>query len=237
MKKKQTKITSALRRYKIGITRYGGETVMGHITKEQYDYWKDKPTELEKYVMGWDLAEYESEHDIPEEAKFKRSWFEIDNIVHINGGEVARAQELCVEEYDENMKLIKTWEPIDLSFTELEKAGVKLNDYACYDADHPSVANQYYFYGQAFNKGIWYTEDPIEITGEFDPGKLTLNCAEVEGWLVCKSINYEGLKEEIYLSEDSTGKSQTCSVNEGWQDNPDASQKLSINKQKIVKKK
>jgi hypothetical protein len=38
---------------------------------------------------------------------------------------------------------------------------------------------------------------------------------------MCNSISYEGLKEDIHLSEDSTGSSQTCCVREGWQ-NPDA---------------
>lgn len=236
MKGKQNKVKSVMRKFKVNITSYGGETVMGHITKEQYEYWKDKPTELQNYVMGWDLAEYESEHDIPAEAKFNRPWFDLDNIVHINGGEVARTQELGIEEFDENNTLIKTWEPVQLTFSELEKAGIKLNDYSCYDADHPSVADKYYFYGQAFSKGIWYTEDPLEIPGEFEPGKLTLNCAEVEGWLVCKSVSYEGLEEEIFLSEDSTGKSQTCSVNEGWQHADAQSAPLPIQRAKSKKK-
>jgi hypothetical protein len=42
----------------------------------------------------------------------------------------------------------------------------------------------------------------------------------VQGTLMCNSISYEGLKEDIHLSEDSTGSSQTCCVREGWQ-NPD----------------
>jgi hypothetical protein len=39
----------------------------------------------------------------------------------------------------------------------------------------------------------------------------------VQGTLMCNSISYEGLKEDIHLSEDSTGSSQTCCVREGWQ--------------------
>jgi hypothetical protein len=55
---------------------------------------------------------------------------------------------------------------------------------------------------------------------ELDTNKITLNCSEVQGWLLCNSISYEGLSEDIHLSEDSTGSSQTCCVREGGQ-NPD----------------
>lgn len=205
------------RKFTFSISRNGGETVMGHITKEQYEYWKDKCEDLQEYVMGFDLLEYESEHDIPDEAKFDKPWFDVDNIVHICGGEIAQTQFLFIEEYDENMKLIKSWDPIDLDFSNLDKIGIQLNDYQSYDCDNESVHDKYYFYGQTFNKGTWHNEEPIAIPEDLELSKLMLNCVEVEGWLVCNSICYEGLDEEIYLSEDSTGKSQTCSVNEGWQ--------------------
>lgn len=204
------------RKYTFGISRNGGETVMGHITKEQYEYWKDKCDDLQEYVMGFDLLEYERKHDIPDEAKFDKPWFDLDNIVHICGGEIAKTQFLFVEEYDENMKLIKSWDPIDLDISNLDKIGIQLNDYQSYDLDHESVHDKYYFHGQTFNKGTWHNEEPVAIPEDLELSKLMLNCVEVEGWLLCNSISYEGLDEEIYLSEDSTGKSQTCSVNEGW---------------------
>jgi len=72
-----------------------------------------------------------------------------------------------------------------------------------------------------FNKGGWGNEDFVELAEELDTNKITLNCSEVQGTLMCNSIGYEGLKEDIHLSEDSTGSSQTCYVREGWQ-NPDA---------------
>jgi hypothetical protein len=57
----------------------------------------------------------------------------------------------------------------------------------------------------------------VELEEELDLSKITLNCSDVEGWLVCSSINYEGFDQEIHLTEDSTGSSQTCCVREGWQ--------------------
>jgi hypothetical protein len=202
--------------YKFSISSYGGETVMGHITKEQFEYWKDKSNQLQEYLMGLDMREYENEHNISDGAKFDRPWHDLDNIVHVCGGEVAKIQELYIEEYDENLNLTKTWDPIDLGFGNLEKLSIRLNDYQSFDMDHEIVINKYYFYGQAFNKGAWHNEEPVEISGGLKLSKLILNCVQVEGWLVCRSISYEGLDDEIYLYEDSTGKSQTCSVNEGW---------------------
>jgi hypothetical protein len=210
---------SSKNKYTFSISRFGGETVMGHITKEQYEYWKDKDEDLQEYVMGFDLSEYENEHDIPDEAKFDKQWFDIDNVVHICGGEIAKTQLLSIEEYDEDMNLIKSWDPIELDFSNLEKLGIQLSDYESYDIGHESVQDKYYFYGQAFNKGAWHTEEPISIPEELNLNKLVLNCTEVEGWLVCNSISYEGLDEEICLTEDSAGKSQTCSVHEGWRNN------------------
>jgi hypothetical protein len=71
---------------------------------------------------------------------------------------------------------------------------------------------------------------------ELDTNKITLNCSEVQGWLLCNSISYEGLSEDIHLSEDSTGSSQTCCVREGWQ-NPDAVTEEKKSKKKKIKAK
>lgn len=216
MKKNTINKNQDVRVYKFSISRYGGESVMGHITKEQFEYWKDKSNQLQQYLMGLDMSEYENEHNVPIEAKFESPWHDLDNIVHVCGGEVAKSQELYIEEYDENLNLTKAWDPIDLGFSNLEKISIRLNDYQSFDMDHESVINKYYFYGQAFNKGVWQNEVLVEISGGLEFSKLILNCVQVEGWLVCGSISYEGLDDEIYLYEDSTGKSQTCSVNEGW---------------------
>jgi len=99
------------------------------------------------------------------------------------------------------------------------------------------VINKCYFYGQAFNKGGWYNEELVELGEELDTNKITLNCSDVEGWLVCSSLSYEGLDQEIPLTEDSTGSSQTCCVREGWQ-NPKKQSKKDADKntKKLMKK-
>jgi len=235
-KKLIDKIVHGNKKYKFSIGRYGGETVMGTITREQYEYWKDRDSDLEEYVMGFDRESYEQEHDVPEEAKFSGDWYEQDNVEHICGGEVSDGNYLQIDEFDQDGNPIKNadgsfkmWEPIALGRESREKHGIKTNDYQQFDEDHDSVINKCYFYGQAFNKGGWGNEDFVELAEELDTNKITLNCSEVQGNLMCNSISYEGLKEDIHLSEDSTGSSQTCCVREGWQ-NPDAVEEEIIEK-------
>ena len=235
-KKLIDKIVHGNKKYKFSISRYGGETVMGTVTREQYEYWKERDNELQEYVMGFDREEYEKEHDVPEEAKFKGDWYEQDNVEHICGGEVSDGNFLYIEEYDQDGNQIKSWEPIALGAESREKHGIKLNDYQQFDADHDAVINKYYFYGQVFNKGGWYNEELVELGEELDTNKITLNCSDVEGWLLCNSILYEGLEQEIPLIEDSTGSSQTCCVREGWQ-NPDAVEEEVIEESKLEPKK
>jgi hypothetical protein len=211
------KIKYGNKKYKFSISRYGGETVMGTITREQYEYWKDRDDELQEYLMGFDREEYERENHVPDEARFTADWYEQDNIEHVCGGEVSDGNFLHIEEFDQDGNTIKDWEPIALGAESRKKHGIKTNDYQQFDADHDSVIDRCYFYGQAFNKGGWYNEELVELPGELNLNKITLNCSDVEGWLICSSISYEGLDQEIHLTEDSTGSSQTCCVREGWQ--------------------
>jgi len=227
-KKLIDKIVHGNKKYRFTISRYGGETVMGTITREQYEYWKDRDDDLQEYVMGFDREAYEQEHNVPEEARFSGDWYEQDNVEHICGGEVSDGNYLQIDEFDQDGNPIKNadgsfkmWEPIALGRESREKHGIKTNDYQQFDEDHDSVINKCYFYGQAFNKGGWGNEDFVELAEELDTNKITLNCSEVQGTLMCSSISYEGLDQEIPLTEDSTGSSQTCCVREGWQ-NPDA---------------
>jgi len=235
-KKLIDKIVHGNKKYRFTISRYGGETVMGTITREQYEYWKDRDEELQEYVMGFDKTEYEKEHDIPDEARFSGDWYEQDNVEHNCGGEVSDGNFLYIEEYDQDDNKIKDWEPIALGYESREQHGIKLNDYQSFDSGHNEVIDKCYFYGQAFNKGGWYNEELIELGEELDTNKITLNCSEVEEWLVCSSISYEGLDQEIPLTEDSTGSSQTCCVREGWQ-NPDAVEEVTEEAKPEPKKK
>ncbi len=204
------------KKYSFSISKYGGEIAMGIITPEQYDYWNEKSNEeLKEYVMGWQINEYEKEHNIPFKARM-RNWFEFEDIHHTSGAEISDSQELYIEEYDTNDILLKQWEPIKLDAESIKKKGLKLSDYEFFDSNHKSVENKYYFWGRAVNEGSWYTEK-IPFFEDLDIKKLTLNCSCVENWVICNGIKYKGMKEIVYFEEDMTGIETECHVCEGYQ--------------------
>ena len=204
------------KKYSFSISKYGGEIAMGIITPEQYDYWNEKSNEeLKEYVMGWQINEYEKEHNIPFKARM-RNWFEFEDIHHTSGAEISDSQELYIEEFDTNDILLKQWEPIKLDAESIKKKGLKLSDYEFFDSNHKSVENKYYFWGRAVNEGSWYTEK-IPFFEDLDIKKLTLNCSCVENWVICNGIKYKGMKEIVYFEEGMTGIETECHVCEGYQ--------------------
>ena len=235
LKKKQQlidKIIHGVRKYKFGIQRYGGETVVGTITPYQYHYWKAREHELTDYLMGFDRENFEKEHNLPQEARFERDWYENDNVAHTNGAPVESGNFLHIDEYDQHGEPIKDanghyvlHEPIELDYKNIHKFGMEcVESEDCVDVDHPSLVNQYYLYAYTTNKGGWTTEGMMEIDGELDFKKLKLHYRQIEGSDICHAISY-GDGEPTHLEEDSTGKGQECHVREGGMDEKTMSKK------------
>lgn len=225
LKKKQQlidRIKHGVRKYKFSIQRYGGETVVGTITPYQYHYWKNREQELTDYLMGFDRKEYEKEHNLPEEARFDRDWYENDNVAHTCGAPISSGNYLHIEEFDQDGRAIQDEkghfvhrEPIELGIDTIHKLGIELVESEdCVDLDHPTLVNEYYLWGTTANKGAWSTEGEMEIEGELDLKKLKLHYRQIEGSDICHAISYAD-GEPRHLEEDSTGSSQECRVMEG----------------------
>ena len=235
LKKKQQlidRIKHGIKKFSFSIQRYGGETVMGTITPYQYHYWKNREQELTDYLMGFDRETYETEHNIPEEARFNRDWYDNDDVAHICGAPVESANYLHIDESDQNGAPIlnangsyKMWEPIELSTDNIHKLGIQLEDAECIDVDHPDLVNEYYFWGSTSNKGGWTTESLMDIEGELDLKKLKIHYKQIEGSDIAYAISY-GDGEPLNLQEDSSGNSQQCSVREGCMNEETMSKKL-----------
>ena len=79
------------RYYTIQISGYGGESVYGKITKEQYDFWSNEEAVEEVFEdfssafneYFWDMEEWNDK--VPAEAQFDCEWHDIDDIEHSNG--------------------------------------------------------------------------------------------------------------------------------------------------------
>lgn len=226
------RIKHGIRKYRFSIQRYGGETVVGTITPYQYHYWKNRESELTDYLMGMDKENYEKEHNLPEEARFERDWFENDNVAHTCGAPLSSGNFLHIDEFDQHGNAIKDEkghfvfrEPIELSNDNIQKLGIQYADQECIDVDHPSLKNEYYLWANTSNKGGWTVDEDIEIEGELDFKQLKLHYKSIEGSDICHAISYAD-GEPRYLQEDSTGSSQECRVMEGYMDEKSMSKKL-----------
>ena len=76
----------------IDISVYGGEFVLGTITKEQHDYWEVfQDGELDDYAI--DAFDYVKDNAIPKDMDFLEDggWYDCDNIAHNYGCDLESA--------------------------------------------------------------------------------------------------------------------------------------------------
>ena len=204
--------------FRLSFNRYGGEVAMGTITKDQYEYWADNDG-FEEYMGQVDFDADEANKEIPKRAQFDQPFYEYSNICHLSGPEWADSQTLYVDE------LNKKGEPMEgqyhggvkalaYDFGDLESMGALIKTTEEHHAGSKSCENEYYVFGQYFNKGGWHTPDIITTGPDgFEIEKLTIEMVNADGFKVFNEIEYDG--EVYYLEEDSTGKSSSFYVAKG----------------------
>ena len=181
-------------KFEIHLTGYGGEIALGRITKEQYEFWRDRE-DLEEFTGDWD-----DEMDIPEEMKMFSSgnWYECDDLVHENGCEFSNACWVTVYDKDNNEVF-----QCPLDYGALEDKGVFVDGIANdeyrvqWDSD-----SKHYFLGQNFEKGTFQTFEVEDY--KFDPRKLNFRINDIEGWCLVTGVSY--MSEEL---DDTGGYSTT----------------------------
>lgn len=181
---------------------YGGEVIIGTIDPKIYQYWSQRD-DLEDLVHDWDR-----EVDCPDEMRFIEdgSYYEIDDIAHENGVEMSSACRLqVIDQLDQQVVCDLSLDPEDLS-----DAGCEVD---C--ADEIYISHQKpgtcVFYAQNFEKGTFF-EATVRITKPFDPAKLVISYYDIEGWLVCASVSYDGEDLDGCNGYSTTGKSSTYFV-------------------------
>jgi len=193
------------RTYRVMLSGYGGEIVLGSVPKETYRYFRDNNIDVEEYANGWNWDEESEDHpEVPEEHRFVEpgSWHDCDNVAHENGCELSDYNYITVT--DENGK--EHWQS-DLGDLNLIKAGVNVEEsgeFLC--ADRSDRENTVGFIGQSVEKGCFF-EGELELTAPFDPAKLTITFCDVEGWCLIGSVSYDGVEIEGYDGYDTRGKS------------------------------
>ena len=94
-------MTDTKRYFRVFLSCYGGESVYGSLTQEQYEFWKDLDEEDIIAHAFWDPWEENNENPIfdDEDPRFLGYWHENDDLFHENGVSEDAAY-ITVEEYD-----------------------------------------------------------------------------------------------------------------------------------------
>jgi len=187
------------RTYTISMWGYGGEKVMGTVSREVYDYCVDNQVDLQDIAWNSDAAE---EMDLDEDMlPFPPgSWYECDDMAHTNG--VSRTAG-TIQIVDENGETV-----FEKSLDDIVGGGCDGEpEWSCFDEAWigSKPAGTVVFVGSSNEKGTFF-EGEIELTAPFDITKLTLQYDEIDGEELVNSVTYDG--EDIDNNGGSTdGKS------------------------------
>jgi hypothetical protein len=182
--------------YKISLWGYGGEAVMGTVDRKIYDYFRQRRLDVSDFAWYSDYAE---ENNIPEDMWpfVPGSWYECDNMAHVNGVERSSGTLLIEDETGD---------------TVLQKNLDDLQDEDCPDFDYTDEtfiddqpAGTIVFIGNSNEKGTFF-EGSIELIAPFDINKLTFKIEDVDGSEVVCGVEYDGELIDNY-GGDTTGKS------------------------------
>lgn len=174
------------RTYKIQMWGYGGEKVMGTTTQEVWDYCMTNQVDLSDIAWDSDAAE-EIGLDADKLPFPPGSWYECDDMGHING--VSRDSG-TVQIEDENGETVYEHDLGEFDYDE------PCPDLCCDDEVWIGSRSkgEIVFVGSSNEKGTFF-EGEIELTAPFDITKLGMHYDEFDGEEIVTSVYYDG--EEI----------------------------------------
>lgn len=179
------------RTYKIALWGYGGEKTMGTVSREIYDYFKQRRLDLSDFA--WD-SDYAEENDIPEDMwPFPPgSWYECDNMAHAHG--VSRdSGTLQIEDENGNVILEKSLE--DFSGDPEDDSP----EFECMDETWvgSKEVGTVVFVGSSNEKGTFFEGD-IDLKMPFDITKLKLLSEEIDGDDMVNGVEYDSESIDNY---------------------------------------
>jgi hypothetical protein len=190
------------RTYKISMWGYGGEKVMGTVDPKAWDYCMEHQVDLVDIAWNYDACE---EMGLDEEHLpfTPGSWYECDNMTHVNGVSRDAGNIQILDEKDETVfeKSLGDCDGCDDS-----------PEWCCDDETYigQRKKGEVVFVGSSNEKGTFF-EGEIPLTAPFDITKLELHYEEVDGEEIVNSVYYDG--EEIDNNGGSTdGKSSDMTM-------------------------
>lgn len=184
---------------KISLVGYGGELVVGNLTKEQYVYWKLQDIDdLHDHVLG----NVDDEDINADESLLIGTWYDKDDIDHLNGAGYSESAFVVVE--DDDGKEIFNKSVIAISDLPGCDEIVKWEEgFQVEDGVH-----DYVFMAYDSSKGLF---SELSVPGnEFDPSKLRMTVRDVEGFEILDGFWYDHPDTKDEESYDTNGKSWDC---------------------------
>lgn len=218
------------RKFRVDTGRYGGELVIGTVSKEFVEYWRNKSDHkfsVEEHLTGLEWEDGNTDlydKDCPKPYEDFSAWYECDDKEHINGAYADSdwyVTEITDEEDDwANNDSEKQFEPGQHLFGR-EAYHTDINDW---DSDTVDL-NEYdpvlcFHSGEKGSFGSYF----IETDGEdFDPKKLTFSSVETNLGEIIELVWYNKTEVEANFDyNDTMGKGYYASVgymNKKWHDN------------------
>jgi len=182
--------------YKISLWGYGGESVMGTVKREIYDYFRSRRLDVSDFA--WD-SDYAEENNIPEDMwPFSPgSWYECDDMAHTNGV-VLDSGTVHIED-EEGVEVLRSGLE---DFQDQDCPEFDYADAVFIDEQPPGTV---VFIGNSNEKGTFF-EGSIDLTAPFDINKLTFHVEDVDGSDVVVGASYGDESIDNY-GGDTTGKS------------------------------
>lgn len=168
------------RTYRVSMWGYGGEYVMGTVSREIYDYFKANRLSLSDFA--WD-SEYAEAKEIPEDMwPFSPgSWYDCDDICHANGVSMS-AGYIQIDDENGNEILKRELESLDGTDIGLSTEG----EYYIGQTDDGVV-----YFGRSNEKGTFFDAE-LPLTAPFDPEKLCISGDDIDGETIAWQITYDG---------------------------------------------
>jgi hypothetical protein len=172
------------RKYTISMWGYGGEKVMGTVSREVWDYCMDNQVDISELAWGdEETAQDEMGLDLDMLPFPPGAWYECDDMAHVNG--VARgAGSLQITDEKGETVLEKALDEFDDEYSPEFSGG----DVASISQRSPG---EIVFIGSSNEKGTFFEAD-INLTAPFDITKLTLHYDEVDGEEIISMATYDG---------------------------------------------
>ena len=197
---------------RIQIWGYGGEIVMGRVSREAYKWWTNHAepagADLEDFVFNWSWEEEYQGNDVPAEARFitPGEWHECDTISHESGAEVSDLSGITVIDDVTEEEIFSC----RLSQEDLENNSI---DITCALAEDPEDAGRgnACFIGQSVEKGVFF-EGRVTLRQPFDPRLLKLTYNSIADWDLVSGVEYDGEDVDGNDGYDTRGKSMDCSL-------------------------